>query len=114
MSRGLWSKRMSKQELEAATKKKYALQFGAVQTMQVKKKRHIFGILRHNSTLDANAFMPLYGLHFGEFSFFQILSEQLRKDTREKSSAASGLEGGEARPEDALVDISREKRQQTT
>lgn len=105
---------MSRTELEAATKKKYAVQFGAVQTMQVKKKRHIFGILRNNANLDTNAFMPLYGLHFGEFSFFQILSEQLRKDTREKAAAASGPEEGEARPEDAPVDLSREKRQQTT
>jgi hypothetical protein len=93
---------MSSRELWGATKKKYAVQFGAVQTMQVKKKRHIFGILRQQEEMDTNIFMPLYGLHLGEFAFFQILSEQLRKDTREKN-------GSLVRPQDSPPESSRGK-----
>ena len=75
---------MSTSDLAEATKKKYQAQFQIVRGMQVKQKRHIFGILRQNEGLDADAFMPLYGLHCGEFACFQILSEQCRKDWREK------------------------------
>lgn len=70
-------------DLARATKSKYQAQLQIVKGMQVKQKRNIFGILRQNEGLDADAFLPLYGLHCGEFSCFQILSEQSRKDSRE-------------------------------
>lgn len=80
---------MSAQDLQDATKRKYQAQFGAVRNMQVKQKRHIFGILRQQEEPSSDTFIPLYGLHCGEFACFQILSEQCRKDGREKDARPS-------------------------
>ena len=75
---------MSFQDLEAATKKKYQAQFQLIRDMQVKQKRHIFSILRQQEACSSDSFLPLYGLHCGEFACFQILSEQCRKECRER------------------------------
>jgi hypothetical protein len=84
---------MSSPELARATKSKYQAQFQVVKGMQVKQKRHIFGILRQNEGLDADAFLPLYGLHCGEFACFQILSEQYRKEGKEARPESEKEEG---------------------
>jgi len=82
-------KKMDVQELQNATKEKYQGQFEAVKSMRVRQKRNVFFILRQCETLSTDTFLPLYGLHCGEFACFQILAEQSRKDSK-------GDQGGDA------------------
>lgn len=89
---------MSFQELEEATKKKYQAQFQLIRDMQVKQKRHVFSILRQQEACSSDTFLPLYGLHCGEFACFQILSEQCRKDCRERGDVRHTTEALDGDP----------------
>lgn len=65
-----------------ATKEKYQGQFEVVKNMRVRQKRNIFFILRQCKVLSTDTFLPVYGLHCGEFACFQILAEQSRKESK--------------------------------
>jgi hypothetical protein len=67
------------QPLWKATKSKYQLFLNHVQGMRMRQKRNLFFILRTEDGIDVDTFLPVYGLHCGEFACFQILSEHLRK-----------------------------------
>lgn len=66
------------EESRAVTREKYKNIFREVQGMGVKHKRNIFQILKNTSDVDENVFIPFYGMHFGEFAVFQILTEHTR------------------------------------
>jgi len=79
---------MDARALGNATKDKYQGQFEAVKNMRVRQKRNIFFILRQCQALSTDTFLPLYGLHCGEFACFQILAEQSRKDSKAAAEPA--------------------------
>ena len=70
------------EELKSATKAKYLLFFRFVKNMRVRQKRSIFCVLRHLRSVCTDTFLPQFGIHCGEFAYFQILSEYLRKDEK--------------------------------
>ena len=73
---------MDTQALCTATKEKYQGQFEVVKNMRVRQKRNIIFILRQCKALSTDTFLPVYGLHCGEFACFQILAEQSRKENK--------------------------------
>ena len=84
-----------------ATKAKFICFFRFVKNMRVRQKRIFVCVLRHLRSVSTDTFLPQFGLHCGEFAYFQILSEYLRKDEkrerelREQHARANGEEGGE-------------------
>ena len=66
-----------------ATKKKYDSLFVYVKNLQVKDKRSLFTVLRTQENIDVDMFLPVYGLHIGEFCLFQILTEHSRRDKKD-------------------------------
>lgn len=73
---------IEQEELWGATKNKYASLFSFVQNMRVRQKRNLFFILRSTDNMSPDVFLPLYGMHCGEFACFQILSEHCRKENK--------------------------------
>lgn len=80
-------KSMETEALWNATKEKYQAQFNFIKDMRIRQKRNIFLILRQCEEVTPDTFLPLYGLHCGEFACFQILAEHSRKES--KTEAAS-------------------------
>lgn len=71
------------QKLYEATKQKHLTLFNYVQDMRVRQKRHLFLILRSSPGVTSNTFLPVYGLHCGEFACLQIITEHNKKERRE-------------------------------
>lgn len=91
-SQGVVTKAMLESELlNRATKDKYDRIFRFVQSMRVRQKRHLFYVLRHVPDVSSDTFLPVFGLHCGEFACFQILSEHSRKEGKREQEASSNL-----------------------
>jgi len=58
---------------------KYNMIYEKINTMRVKDKRIIFGLMRSPQTVNADLFLPYYGFTLGDFAIFQILTENCRK-----------------------------------
>jgi hypothetical protein len=69
-------------DLWRATRKKCQSQFDYVNSMRVRHKRSMFGILRTEPSLNVDTFLPHYGLTCGEFCVYQILTEHDRRESR--------------------------------
>jgi hypothetical protein len=74
--------------LQGATKDKYLRFFRFVQNMRVRQKRHVFCVLRHLPVVSTDTFLPQFGIHCGEFAYFQILSEYSRKDGKREQDVS--------------------------
>jgi len=57
------------------TWKKYIVISCSVDSLRVKDKRQLFHIMRKTRNLSHDTFFPRYGITAGEFSIWQILSE---------------------------------------
>ena len=62
-----------------ATYNRYCALEDTVRAMRIRDKRKIYQILRNYQQYGSQSFLPHYGLTFGEFSTFQILTENTRK-----------------------------------
>ena len=60
------------------TWKKYIVMSSAVENLNVKEKRRVFGLMRTTNSANSNTFMPYYGLTFAEFSTWQVLMDGSR------------------------------------
>ena len=65
------------------TWKKYMVLSCFIEALRVREKRHIFQIMRRSDQLSHDTFFPLYGVTAGEFSTWQVLTEN-RKTRRSK------------------------------
>lgn len=61
------------------TWKKYIVMYKHIERLRVKDKRYIFQIMRTQTDMNHDVFFPMYGLTAGEFSVWQVLSENIRK-----------------------------------
>ena len=77
---------LQKELLWDATKRKYEATFSFVKGLQVKDKRNLFTVLRTHESIDVDTFLPTFGLHVGDFTLFQILTESSRRDKKETAS----------------------------
>jgi hypothetical protein len=74
---------MQKELLWSATKRKYEGTYAYVKSLQVKDKRSLFTVLRTHEGVEVDTFLPAFGLHVGDFSLFQILTESSRREKRD-------------------------------
>jgi hypothetical protein len=74
---------METEALWHATKEKHQGLFQSVLHMRVRDKRNLFFILRQCKDVTVDTFVPLYGLHCGEFACFQLLAEHVRKEAKD-------------------------------
>ena len=63
----------------AATKEKQRGLLTLVRDMQIRDKRKLFGLLRGDG-VEADTFLPSYGLFCGEFAYYYVLADHARKE----------------------------------
>ena len=86
----------------SSTKEKQASFLLFVQDMPVKDKRKLFNVLRgEDAALSTETFLPLFGLHCGEFAYYHILADHARKGVR--AGAKGEGEVGEAAAASSLL-----------
>lgn len=73
------------------TWKKYIVQYRFVETLRVKDKRQIFQTMRTYKDMHHDMFFPMYGFTAGEFSVWQVLSENIRKKDNYKNQKSQKL-----------------------
>lgn len=61
------------------TYRKYIVIQNEVDKLSIKDKRRLFKIMRESDYIDANTFLPLYGLTAGEFSTWYVLAGSQRR-----------------------------------
>jgi hypothetical protein len=62
------------------TWKKYIVMACAVDKLNVKEKRRVFGLMRTVNNANPNTFLPHYGITLAEFSTWQILMDGSSKN----------------------------------
>lgn len=53
-----------------------------VMSLRVKEKRRVYVLMRNMPNLTVDVFFPHHGFTAGEFSFFQVISEQMHKEIK--------------------------------
>lgn len=74
------------------TWKKYIVLSRVIGALRVKDKRHIFSIMRRTDELSHETFFPEYGFTAGEFTIWQILSDQRKARSRKSSTSAEPVQ----------------------
>ena len=64
---------------EECTWKKYVVISNVVDRMRVRDKRHLFNLMRTLPEITHDTLFPQYGITAGEFSTWQVLSDNTRK-----------------------------------
>jgi hypothetical protein len=60
-----------------------------IEQLRVRDKRQIFQIMRKTVNLSDNTFFPMYGFTAGEFSVWQVLSENRKSRRASRKQATS-------------------------
>ena len=71
------------------TWKKYVVLSKFIEQLRVRDKRQIFQIMRRAENLTESTFFPHYGFTAGEFSVWQVLSENRKSRRSTKKGAVS-------------------------
>jgi len=72
---------LSDEMREDCTWKKYVVLGNVVDKMRVRDKRHLFHLMRTQPVVNHDTLFPHYGITAGEFSTWQVLSDNTRKKT---------------------------------
>ena len=72
----------------AATKLKQRSLLELVRTMPIKEKRNLFGLLRAEG-VEADTFLPGYGLFCSEFAYYYVLADHVKKEQRREDVAGA-------------------------
>ena len=61
---------------------RYTIVFQMLESMTIADKRHIFALMRATTNVESahDAFLPQYGITFGEFALFHMLGESHRRN----------------------------------
>lgn len=62
------------------TWKKYIVLGKVIERLRVRDKRYIFQMIRMHKEVTADSFFPMYGFTAGEFSVWQVLADNMRKN----------------------------------
>lgn len=71
-----------------ATWKKYIVLGNSIERLRVRDKRHIFQMIRTYDQVTPDTFFPQYGFTAGEFSVWQVLSDNNRKKQKNNDESA--------------------------
>lgn len=66
--------------VSSATWKKYTVMGSVMERLRVRDKRHIFQMIRLHPNVSHDTFFPAYGFTVGEFSVWQVLSDNVRRN----------------------------------
>ena len=62
-----------------ATKEKHRMLYQMASSLQIKDKRVLYNLMRNCEKLSPETFLPVYGMTFGEFCIYQVISNSKKK-----------------------------------